>query len=57
MIFSFEAIYNTKILFKVLIFLNSIFWIVQTTKTKVVNLDGNYNFVVDEFSFKIICGP
>jgi hypothetical protein len=27
---------------------------VESTKTKVVDLDENYNFVVDDFSFEII---
>ena len=53
--FSFETIYGPRILFEVLKFWNSIFWIVQTTldgkttKTKVIDLDEIYNFVVDNY--------
>ena len=55
MTFSFENIYGPRILFEALKFWNSIFQIVQTTldgkttKTKVVDLDEIYNFVVDNY--------
>jgi hypothetical protein len=28
----------------------------KITKIKVVDLDENYNFLIDDLSFKIICG-
>ena len=55
MTFSFETTYGPIILFEALKFWNSIFQIVQmtldgkTTKTKVVDLDEIYNFVVDNY--------
>ena len=55
MTFSFETIYGPRILFEALKFWNSIFQIVQTaldakmTKTKVVDLDEIYNFIVDNY--------
>ena len=55
MTFSFETIYGPRILFEALKFWNSFFWIIQMaldeemTKSKVVELDEIYNFVVDNY--------
>ena len=63
MAFSFDIIYGPQILFEDLIFLYLNFWIVWTIldgemdKTKFVELDVVYNFVVDNFLFEIIYGP
>ena len=63
MAFSFEIICGPQFLFEDLIFWYLNFWIVWTIldgemdKTKFVELDEVYNFVVDNFLFEIIYGP